>query len=385
MIRTGLERLATDLRGRIAGRRVGLLCHQASFTSDLVFATDALRAAGAHVVRLFGPEHGPWGTAQDMVAVDGGRDPWTGLEVESLYGEHEASLSLAADRLEGLDVLVIDLQDVGARYYTFAETAARAVLGAQRAGVEALVCDRPNPLGGVAVEGNLLRPGCASFVGMHPVPQRHGLSFGELVRCYTEGAAEVVPMTGWRREDLFDRTGLPWIPPSPNMPSLTTALLYPGLCLIEGTDLSEGRGTTTPFEVFGAPFVEPFRLAAALTDLDLPGVRFRPHVFEPMFQKHARVACGGVQILVTDPHAVRPVRLGIAILCTMRRLFGAAMTWRRETYEFVADRPAIDLLLGDPALREAIDAGATPDEVTSGFATDEAAFAETRRAWLLNG
>ena len=387
MVTTGLERLCGDLAERVRGRRVGVLCHHASVTAKLAFAVDALRKAGARVVRLLGPEHGPWGTAQDMVAVASGKDRWTGLDLVSLYGDHEGSLAPDESALAGLDVLVIDLQDVGARYYTYAETAARAVLAAARAGIEALVCDRPNPLGGASIEGNLLRDECTSFVGMHPVPQRHGLSFGELVKSYVEPecAVEVIPMQGWRRDMWFDQTGLPWIPPSPNMPTLTTALVYPGLCLLEGTNVSEGRGTTTPFEVFGAPFVDPFRLARSLSRLDLPGVAFRPHVFQPTFQKYVGQACGGVQIVVTDRDLARPVRLGIAILCTLRSLWPDEVRWRTESYEFVSERPAIDLLLGDPRLRERIDAGASVAEVTEGFAADEATFADLREAWLIHG
>ncbi|HIA04924.1 MAG TPA: DUF1343 domain-containing protein, partial [Myxococcales bacterium] len=300
MVVTGLERLVQQQVSPLSDRKIGLLCHHASFTSDLIFAADTLTQAGGRIERLLGPEHGPWGTAQDMIPVGGGKDRWTGMEVVSLYGDNKQSLRPDPCVFEGLDLLVIDLQDVGARYYTYACTAAFAAEVAAEAGVEVILCDRPNPIGGLAMEGNLLQPDCASFVGMFPVLQRHGLTIAELVLATTDCEITVIPMDGWRRDMWFDQSGLPWIPPSPNMPSLTTAALYPGLCLLEGTTLSEGRGTTTPFEVFGAPFVEPFVLAKALNELNLPGVMARPHVFEPTFQKHALEECGGVQLIITD-------------------------------------------------------------------------------------
>jgi uncharacterized protein YbbC (DUF1343 family) len=383
MVLPGLQQLVTESAKLIRDRRVGVLCHHASFTGDLKFAVDALRAGGANVVRLLGPEHGPWGTAQDMIPVAGGRDSWTGLELVSLYGDTEQSLVPNADALAGLDVLVVDLQDVGARYYTYVQTAAYAVTAAAAAGVECVVCDRPNPIDGVTVEGVPLLPSCRSFVGMHPVPQRHGLTLGELVQCYTNGQAHIIPMTGWQRTMWFDETGLPWIPPSPNMPTLTAAALYPGLCLLEGTNLSEGRGTTTPFEVFGAPFIDPFKLANALNDMNLPGVISRPHVFSPMFQKHQEQACGGVQLVVTDRKALQPLRLGIAILCTVKSLCPNDFQWRTESYEFVSDHPAIDLLLGDHTTRECIDAGGDLTDITAQWPIAEAGWLDTRREWVM--
>lgn len=380
-VRTGLDRLSSDEAGRIRGRRIGLLAHHASFTSDLVFAADALSRAGAEVVRLLGPEHGPWGTVQDMVGLDDGRDPWTGLDLVSLYGRDLASLRPSPDALAGLDALVIDLQDVGARYYTYAATAAMAVEVAAEVGIEAIVCDRPNPLGGGAPEGNRVETGLRSFVGMYDAPQRHGLTLGELVHTYTGGMGTLIPMEGWSREHWFDQTGLPWIPPSPNMPTLTTAAVYPGLCLLEGTTLSEGRGTTTPFEVFGAPWVDPFRLARALQAKELPGVAFRPHVFLPTFQKHAGIPCGGVQIVIRDRRRMRPVALGVEILCTLRALWPEHLRWRTETYEFVSDRLAIDLLLGAAGAREAIEAGEDARTIMADWPGLGAAFWQRSAPW----
>ncbi len=384
MIQTGLMRLTAEpeLRKIIAGKRIGLLGHHASFTGNLVFAADALRAAGARIERLFGPEHGFWGAAQDMIPVDGGLDPVTGLPVVSLYGDHEGSLTPRAEAFEGLDAVVIDLQDIGSRYYTYVATAAKVVLAARTAGVMPIVCDRPNPIGG-AVEGNHVLPSLRSFVGAFDTPQRHGMTLGELVQMQTGGAATVIPMSGYHLGLWWDETGLPWIPPSPNMPTLTTAAVYPGLCLIEGTSLSEGRGTTTPFEVFGAPGIDPFRLAAGLESEGLAGVRFRPHVFLPTFQKHARLTCGGVQIVITDRRRLQPVRLGLAVLRQCCQLFPEATRWREAEYEYVTDRKAIDLLLGEPGLSEALRDGAPISELTRGFASAEAAFDEQARPWRL--
>ena len=384
MVRSGLDRLCSEKADLIRGRRIGLLCHHASFTRELVFAADAITAAGGQVVRLFGPEHGPWGTAQDMIGVDGGRDPWTDLPLVSLYGHDESSLRPDPAAFEGLDVLVADLQDVGARYYTYAATIAMTVEVAQEVGLEVIVCDRPNPIDGVSISGNDIHPELHSFVGAYSVPVRHGLSLGELVQAYTGGKATVVPLEGWSRNMWFDETGLPWIPPSPNMPTLTTAAIYPGLCLIEGTNVSEGRGTTTPFELVGAPWVDPFRFARELTARDLPGLAFRPHVFQPMFQKHAGDICGGVQILVTDRRAQDPLLLGLTLLQVLRLGWPDDFRWRTETYEFVDDRLAIDLLLGAPGIREALEAGERPRAIMASFAADEQRFAEERKQWLLS-
>ena len=385
MVRTGLDRLIAEESKRISGRRIGVLCHHASITRNGTFIVDALRAAGANVVRYLGPEHGPWGTAQDMIPVDGGTDRWTGLPLVSLYGEHESSLAPAPEALDELDALVVDLQDVGARYYTYVQTAAFATDVAHAAGVETIICDRPNPINGVTVEGTPLHSSCASFVGMHPVPQRHGMTLGELVRCYTDDKATIIPMEGWDREMWFEDTGLPWVPPSPNMPTVGTAAVYPGGCLLEGTNVSEGRGTTTPFEVLGAPWVDPFLYSNAMNDLELPGVRFRPHVFQPTFQKYAGVECGGAQIMVHDRNQLRPLRLGLALLCVMRRLWPAQFQWRTEQYEYVTDRPAIDLLFGTKSIREAIDAGTQWPAIVTDWPLAEDQWLHERKRWLLYG
>jgi uncharacterized protein YbbC (DUF1343 family) len=323
-----------------------------------------------------------------MVAVHEVRDPHTGLPVHSLYGDSEASLTPTPAMLTGLDALVFDIQDVGARYYTYVWTLALAMRACAAAGVEVIVLDRPNPLGGLEVEGGLVADGYRSFVGLYPVPNRHGLTAGEIATYVNavDGLGcrlTVVRMTGWRRDDDHDETGVPWVLPSPNMPSLRTAYVYPGMCLIEGTELSEGRGTTRPFEIVGAPYVDGFRLAAALGEEQLPGVRFRPLRFRPTFHKFAGVACGGVQLHVTDRATFRPYRTGIALIRAVRTLWPDEFRWRTRPYEFVADRPAIDLLCGGPLVREMIDAGQGTDAIMATMRDDEALFRATRAPYLL--
>jgi uncharacterized protein YbbC (DUF1343 family) len=397
VILTGLDVLCAARLDLLRGRRVGVLCHPASVDGNLVHVVDRLVSAGVRPTRLFGPEHGVRGEAQDMVGVDHGKDPLTGIPVTSLYGETFESLTPSAAELAEVDVLVIDLQDVGSRYYTYVWTMALALQAAARAGVAVVVLDRPNPLGGRALEGGTVEPRCESFVGLGAVPVRHGLTAGELARLVRAGMPwgaprfaqpldcdlTVVPMRGWRRAHAFDDTGLPWVLPSPNMPTLDTAFVYPGQCLVEGTNLSEGRGTTRPFEIVGAPFLDGARLAARLVALELPGVRFRALSFRPMFHKFAGRSCGGVQLHVTDRAAFRPYRTGLALLAAARAEAPEEFRWRTEPYEFVADPPAIDLLTGSDAARRAIEGGASLDELASGFAEFERSFAERRAPHLL--
>jgi uncharacterized protein YbbC (DUF1343 family) len=383
-VRTGLDVLRDDDFRPLRGRRVGLVCHPASVDSQLRHAADLL--AGAPDVRLaalFGPEHGFAGTAQDLIGVSDAADG--ALRVHSLYGSSFESLKPTAEQLRGLDALVIDLQDIGSRYYTFQATMLYCLEACAANGVAAVVLDRPNPLGGVQVEGPALRPGFESFVGPRNVPTRHGLTMGELARRYSAPGLqlEVIPCDGWRREWYFEQTGLPWVLPSPNMPTVDTAVVYPGMCLIEGTNLSEGRGTTRPFELAGAPWIDPRALAARLEGEGLPGVRFRPAWFRPTFQKFAGQDCGGVQLHVTDRAAFRPVRTGLAVLAVLRDLSGTRFAWRTEEYEFVTDRPAIDLLFGSERERLALDAGTPWRDIAAAWEPEEAAFAEARREFLL--
>ena len=315
--------------------------------------------------RLFGPEHGLRGSAQDMVGVADDTDAATGLTAVSLYGTTLQSLSPTPEQLAGLDVLLFDIQDVGARYYTYAATMALCMRAAGAGGIKVVVLDRPNPIGGTAVEGGGLDEGLENFCGLYPVPQRHGLTLGELAKLYNDTFGigcelDVVPCEGWSRSAYFDECGLPWVMPSPNMPTPDTALVYPGMCLLEGTNLSEGRGTT---RLFGAPFIGGDALAEELRRWDLPGVRFRPCVVEPAFHKFRGERCGALQLHVTDRDAFEPYRTGLAVLVAVRRLWPESFAWRTEPYEFRDDVPAIDLLTGRPAVRQAIDGGAPLDEV----------------------
>ncbi len=388
-VQTGLEVLIADYPQKIRGARIGVVCHPASVDGELRHALDLLQAAGARIVAIFGPEHGARGEAQDMEGVeDLSLDPRLKVPVHSLYGATFDSLTPRREQIQGLDALVIDLQDVGARYYTFVWTMALCMAAAGAVGVRVLVCDRPNPLDGLTTEGNLIKPGFESFVGLHPLPNRHGLTPGEIARYVqrrrgVECELDIVPMRGWRRSMYFEDTGLPWVYPSPNMPTVDTALVYPGLCLVEATELSEGRGTCRPFEIAGAPGIDPEALAADLSRHHLPGCRFRPLYFRPKFQKHAGKTCGGVQIHVTDRQSFDSCATGVAFLQSVKRVAPDVFAWRAKPYEFVADIPAIDLLAGDDKLRLALDAGAVLADLAAEWAQERAAFEEVRREAFL--
>jgi len=388
-MRTGLDVLLTDPRRWLGGARVGFLANPTSVDGELRSGVDLLHAHPDVDLRmLFGPEHGIRGTAQDMVGVREGRDAATGLPEISLYGATFDSLSPSPAHLAEIDVLVYDIQDVGARYYTYAATLALCMKAAAAAGVRVLVLDRPDPIGGTQIEGGGLQPGLENFCALYPVPQRHAMTVGELARLYNDAFGigcdlDVAACEGWKRSLYFDETGLPWVMPSPNMPTLDTAIVYPGMCLLEGTNVSEGRGTTRPFELFGAPFIDGRALAAELDSYALEGVRFRPCSIEPTFQKHAKKMCGAVQLHVTDRRAFDSYRTGLAALVALRRLCADAFAWRTEMYEFRDDVPAIDLLTGNRAVREAIDAGARLDEVAAIAAGGTDVFDHGRAAALL--
>jgi uncharacterized protein YbbC (DUF1343 family) len=398
MIRTGLDRLlaAPGRLRQLRRRAYGLLAHAAAVTGDLRPIHRALAASPAGPPRaLFGPEHGFYGVEQDMVAAAGGSDPWTGAPIVSLYGAAPETLRPRPEAFAGLDLLIMDLQDVGSRYYTYAATAVWAAEAALAAGCEVWVLDRPNPLGGVAIEGNLPAAGYESFVGAFRLPVRHGLTLGELTllearrRGWRE-VPEVWPVDGWERGMRWQDTGLAWIAPSPNMPAPATALIYPGGCLVEATELSEGRGTTRPFHLTGAPGLEPAALADHLDRRALPGVAFLPTYFRPQFQKHRGEVCGGVELVVTDAGSFRPYRTGVELLRAVARVAPARLVWRRAPYEFVADRPAIDLLTGGPECRAALaelvagdDGGGALDTWMESWTADEESFRQERRDILL--
>ena len=387
-VRPGLEVLLDDPRP-IAGKKIGLVTNQSAVTSDLRHAVRLLHAGrGWKLIALFGPEHGIWGEAQDMEGVEQSVDPLTGLTVYSLYGRHEKDLSPRREVLKTLDALVIDLQDIGSRYYTFIYTMALCMREAAPIGLPVIVLDRPNPIDGVHLEGNIREEKYSSFVGMFPLPTRHGMTPGELARYFNNvfklnSNLTVIPMRGWRRGMWWGDTGLPWVIPSPNMPTVFTATVYPGMCLMEGTNLSEGRGTTHPFEFFGAPWLEPFKLAEKLNAVGLPGVRFRPHYFLPKFQKHSGKVCGGVELHVTNRWAFEPYRTGLWCVKIARDANPEKFDWRRETYEFVSDRLAIDLLAGSDRYRLLVENGGNPDDWLTEWEDPLRDFASTREEFLL--
>ncbi len=372
MTHSGLDALIRDGFAPLRGKRVGLVTHPAALSNTLRSAVE-LFANHTSLVALFGPEHGFTGEAQDLIPVAGEAGA---IPVHSLYGDTFASLKPMPSMLRDLDVLVVDLVDVGSRYFTLQATMLYCLEASAEAGVPIVVLDRPNPIGH-AVEGPTVRPGFASFVGAHPIAIRHGLTIGELATLYR---AERVPNV-----DLtvipFQDSGRPiWFPPSPNMPTIDTALVYPGMCLVEGTNLSEGRGTTRPFEYVGFPGVEPRRLAERLNSDGLPDVRFLPVTFRPTFQKHAGQSCGGVFAAPTG-EAFQPVRTGLATLIAFLDLLGERFRWRTERYEFVDDIPAIDLLFGSDRERTMIDAGARWRDIATLWEPEEAAFRERSAAY----
>lgn len=386
-VQTGLERLLLeDDPAHLDGAAAGLVLHPASVTPGLELAADALLARGVRLRTLFGPQHGARGEKQDnMIESEHYTDPRTGLPVHSLYSETRRP---TPDMLDGLDVVLFDLQDVGVRVYTFVWTMALAMEACAEAGVRFVVLDRPNPVGGLVREGPVLKPGFESFVGLHPVPLRHGLTVGELARWLVgergiDVELEVVPMRGWDRGMAWSDTGLPWVMPSPNLPTPGSCEVYPGTVLLEGTNLSEGRGTTRPFELVGAPWLEPEALAERLEAEALAGVRIRPCWFEPTFQKHAGVRCGGVQLHPTDREAFRPVRAAVAVLAAARALAPDDFRWNDPPYEYEERLPPIDILWGSEALRHRVDAGEGADAVLAGVDDELAAFEAEVAPYLL--
>jgi uncharacterized protein YbbC (DUF1343 family) len=378
-VSTGLDVFLEGGLPELSGRRVGLITNPTGVDRRLRSGADLLRQSGqVGLAALFGPEHGVRGDAQAGANVPTGLDQRTGLPLYSLYGDaRQPSPSMLA----GLDALIFDMQDTGVRYATYISTMAYAQAAAAEAGLAFAVFDRPNPLGG-PIDGNVLDPAFASFVGAHPLPVLHGLTVGELARLF---AAErgwppplVMPMRGWRRGMWFDQTALPWVQPSPNLPTLDSLTVYGGTCLIEGTDLSEGRGTTRPFELIGAPWIDPFELADALASRAIPGVAFRPAYFTPAFSKHAGVTCSGVQVHIVDRAALRPVELGIELLHSLLRL-PRAFAW----HQGAGGKFFVDLLLGSDLPRRALVEGAAVADVIAGWDEQRRAFEARRRPFLL--
>lgn len=397
-MQTGLDRLFRLHKNILQGKRVGVLGHPASI--DKLYRP-ILRALSedcdGQLVALFGPEHGFDGQAQDMEAVESKSTPhpWPlspkgrgEIMHYSLYGNNFESLRPKKEWLKNCEVLIIDLQDIGSRYYTFIYTMAFCMEVAGQTGTKVLVLDRPNPINGHQVEGNLVREKFRSFVGYFPLANRHGMTIGELAQMFREEFSiscelEIIPMKGWHRRRYFDELDLPWVLPSPNMPTVDTAVVYPGMCLLEGTELSEGRGTTRPFEIFGAPFIDPEKLIRRLKDFRLPGVRFRPLHFKPSFQKHAGQVCGGAQIHVTRRRAFKSLLTGIAVIKAIRELYPKQFHYREKAYEFVQDIPAIDLLAGNEQLRSQLEKDIPLKEIENSWEDDKTRFLELRKKYLL--
>ncbi len=388
-VATGLDVLVGKRFAPLRGLSTGLICNPTAVDRGLRHAVDLFHEArGLRLAALFGPEHGVRGDMQYMAAVEDERDRRTGVPVHSLYGRNAGSLRPDPEKLRGLDALVFDIQDVGTRYYTYQATMLFCMEAAARAKLAFFVLDRPNPIGGTAVEGPSLRPGFESFCGVHDVAVRHGMTVGELAGLYREErmldvALTVIPCRGLRRGMYQRETGLPWVFPSPNMPTPETALVYPGMCLLEGTNLSEGRGTTRPFELFGAPWLDSGRLAKMLGAERLPGVQFRPASFVPAWDKHAGLRCHGVEIMVVDREAFRPFRTGIACVAAAHAQDPGRFRWRTEPYEFVDHVPAFDLLCGSGRERESLERGKGWRNLAAEWAREERAFARRRGRHLL--
>src|SRR5262245_8795622 len=381
----GSDRLLAS--GRLDKMRVGVVCNPASVDRDLRHIADRIAALpGSRLAAIFGPQHGFRSDVQDdMIETRHARDEVRRVPVYSLYSETREP---TAEMLDGLDVLVIDLQDVGVRIYTYIYTLANCLKAAKRQGLKVIVCDRPNPIGGAQVEGLVLVPGFESFVGMYPIPMRHGMTIGEIARLFNEhfgiGAdLDVMTMEGWRREMYFDATGLTWIISSPNIPTFDTTTVYPGAVLFEGTNVSEGRGTTRPFELLGAPWVVAERFSDAMNRRDLPGVFFRPALFEPTFHKHAKQGCAGCQVHVLDRRTFRPVEAGVALIEAFRAAAPETFAWKPPPYEYEYEKMPIDCLAGSAALREQIDAGVPARDIAQSWEPAVAAFTKVRDKFLL--
>ena len=398
LVITGLETAVADNFASIRGANIGLLANQTSVDPHGSHLVDLLRSNGhCKLKKLFAPEHGFGGTFQDMIPVADDTDA-AGVQVRSLYGSTADSLMPSPADFEGLDLLLIDLPDIGTRYYTFAQTMAYCMKAAGHAGVKVVVLDRPNPIGGIQIEGSNLKKPFRSFCGIGPIANRHGLTLGELALLFQHGFGngegaidphgcdlEIVKIEGWNRSQYLDETHVPWVQPSPNMPTLETAILYPGACLFEATNMSEGRGTPEPFRYLGAPYIDPDRWIAATLDSGIPveGISLSPIEFTPTFQKHAGELCRGIQLRVADRSRLQPYRLGIALLLAAARTFPDHFRWRDKPYEFIDDVPAIDILYGSDTLRRVIEKQDNPQPILQEMEQFESWFASARTPCLL--
>ncbi len=386
-VKLGLEKILTEKLQILRNLRVGLICNQASVNHQFQHAADLFfYNSDINLVSLFGPQHGIRGDVQDnMVETAHNIDKTTGLPIYSLYSETREPTE---EMLSGIDTLVFDLQDVGCRVYTFIYTMANAMKICASHNKKFVVCDRPNPINGVNIEGNLLEKGHESFVGQFPIPMRHGLTTSELAKLFNQEFKincdlEVVAMDDWNRENFYDETDAPWMMPSPNMPTIDTSVVFPGTVYFEGTQISEGRGTTRPFEIIGAPFINGCELADALTSLDLSGVVFQPINFLPTFQKHAGKTCEGVFLHVADRETFEPVITGISLIKTIIDLYPNDFKWKESPYEYVYDRNPFDVIAGTTKIRENILQRKTVKEIKSLWQQDEFNFREIRKKYLM--
>jgi uncharacterized protein YbbC (DUF1343 family) len=386
-IKLGLEKALAENKDLFQGLRVGLICNQASVDHQFRHAADLFfEDPDINLVALFGPQHGIRGDVQDnMVETSHTIDKLTGLPIYSLYSETREPTS---EMVSGLDALVFDLQDIGGRVYTFIYTMANAMKACTKFGKKMFVLDRPNPIGGLEIEGGLLEQGHESFVGMYPIPMRHGLTVGELALFFNKEfdincELEVITMDNWTREDFYDETDAPWVMPSPNMPTVDTTVVFPGTVYFEGTLVSEGRGTTRPFEMIGAPYISSDKYANALNSLELPGVTFRAIEFIPTFQKHAQQLCGGVFVHVTDRDTFKPVITGIAMVKTAFDLYPEEFKWKDTPYEYVFDRNPFDVIAGTTKLREAFEQGIDLKEIERSWEKDLESFQKQRSKYFL--
>ncbi|MGI8494077.1 MAG: exo-beta-N-acetylmuramidase NamZ family protein [Pyrinomonadaceae bacterium] len=386
-IKLGIEKVLTDQVSAVKNLKVGLICNQASVNHQFRHSADMFfEHQDINLKALFGPQHGIRGDVQDnMVETGHSIDKLTGLPIYSLYSE---TRDPTEEMLSGIDALVFDLQDVGCRVYTFIYTMANAMRACAKFGKKMLVLDRPNPIGGLEVEGNILQKGHESFVGMYPIPMRHGLTVGELAKYFNSEfdincELEVITMDNWERKDFYDETDAPWVMPSPNMPTVDTAVVFPGTVYFEGTQISEGRGTTRPFEIIGAPFINSNLYADALNSLELPGVIFRAWEFLPTFQKHAQKLCGGAFLHITDRESFEPVITGAAMVKAAFDLYPSDFKWKNPPYEYVFDRNPFDVIAGTTELRESFEQGITINELRDQWRDEISDFELTRARHLL--
>jgi uncharacterized protein YbbC (DUF1343 family) len=386
MVKTGLDVLLTHKKGLPARKRIALLANPSSVDSSYQFIVDRFLSEKSWEVKaLWGPEHGLRGEMQDQEFCDVFQDPKTGLPVYSLYGQN---LKPTPEMMQDIDLVVFDMQDIGARYYTFIYTLSYVMEACMEHQKEVMVLDRPNPINGFDVEGPVLEQGYQSFVGRYPISIRHGMTLGELAfyfhqELHLNCRLEVIEMEGWNRNSFFEETALPWVMPSPNIPTVDTAVVYPGMCLFEATNVSEGRGTTRPFEIFGAPWIDPEKFCRSLEAFELKGVTFRPLYFRPTFNKFHNQLCGGAQMHVTDRQLFRPVKTALSILFVLLRDYAKEFRWKDPPYEFVTDRLPIDILWGNSWIREDLEKGISPNEIEQKWQNGLAAFLKIREKYLL--